>query len=257
MGRKRLKDTRSNQFRAELQRYVLSNQRLLGGKIPELEYFYARKRIFLAAHPSYGTRGSYLAMNRLLDAAMMDFRPRNRVTYTTKRGKPTDPVTLQDCVSASAFVADDPDDEGGYVDFFTEADDRVSKLLNLPIPSTAGELLSLKLYEHLQDLRAATKDTRSGKSSKAPIRDNKMIPRSVIAQVAMDLLEDCPTKGYPPGPHLTRLIRALLDREAGPLATRHNYSARYVAAEILALAPLESARSQKLSGYHQAPSRHG
>jgi hypothetical protein len=178
----------------------------------------------------------------------MDFRPRNRVTYTTKGGKPTSPVTLQDCVSASAFVNDDPGDEGGYVDFFTEANKRVSKLLDLPIPSTAGELLALILYEHLQDLKAAIKATRSGESSKAPVRGRKMIPRSAIAHVAIELLEDCRTEGYPPDPHLTRLIRALLDREAGLLDHKRNYSARPIAAQILAQVPMGIRQLAKVVG---------
>jgi len=71
---------------------------------------------------------------------------------------------------------------------------------------TASEYLAFFLRICLRDLEYAV---RRGNS--APVRTEKLVPRSVIAWVATDLLGNCGVWNYSPGPHLNTLIRELLN----------------------------------------------
>jgi hypothetical protein len=82
---------------------------------------------------------------------------------------------------------------------------------------TASESLAFFLRICLRDLEYAVR-----RGNAAPVRTEKLVPRSVIAWVATDLLGSCELWNYSPGPQLNGLIRELLNVDtykAG--ATRH------------------------------------
>src|SRR6516165_9897866 len=82
---------------------------------------------------------------------------------------------------------------------------------------TASEYLAFFLRICLRDLEYAV---RRGNS--APVRTEKLVPRSVIAWVATDLLGSCELWNYSPGPQLNGLIRELLNVDSNKAgATRH------------------------------------
>jgi len=71
---------------------------------------------------------------------------------------------------------------------------------------TASEALAFFLRICLRDLKHAVR-----RGNAAPVRTEKLVPRSVIAWVATDLLGNCGVWNYSPGPHLNTLIRELLN----------------------------------------------
>jgi hypothetical protein len=75
-------------------------------------------------------------------------------------------------------------------------------------PWTASEALALVLRLSLRALKAAEKTRRA-----APVRTLKFVPRSLIARIAMYLLDGCVQESCPPGPRLNDLLRELLDTE--------------------------------------------
>ena len=82
---------------------------------------------------------------------------------------------------------------------------------------TASEQLAIFLRICLRDLKHA-ESTRKA----APVRTEELIPRSVLAEVATDLLGSCELWNYAPGPHLHVLIRELLNVDTDKHgATRH------------------------------------
>jgi hypothetical protein len=81
---------------------------------------------------------------------------------------------------------------------------------------TASEALAFLLKISLRELKHAEM------MRQAPVRTQQLVPRSVIAEVAMDLLGSCELWNYSPGVHLNALVRELLnvDRDKHG-ATRH------------------------------------
>ena len=71
---------------------------------------------------------------------------------------------------------------------------------------TASEALAFFLIISLRELKYAEM-MRQG----APVRTQQLVPRSVIAEVAADLLGSCELWNYSPGSHLNALIRELLN----------------------------------------------
>ena len=64
-----------------------------------------------------------------------------------------------------------------------------------------------------------------------------MLAKSVIAGVAMDILDTCALFDQAPGPELRVLLRALLNIDKKPLKSNCEFSARYNAAWIIAQRP--------------------
>jgi hypothetical protein len=79
---------------------------------------------------------------------------------------------------------------------------------------TASEALAFFLRIMLRELKHGEKQRR------APTRASKLVPRSVIGEIALDMLGDCELWNAPPGPLLIQLIRELLDLEHRRVATR-------------------------------------
>jgi transposase-like protein len=71
---------------------------------------------------------------------------------------------------------------------------------------SASDALAFILRMFLRTLKHAEKNREA-----APVRTKKLVPRSLIAEIAMDLLETCASFGYPPGPLLNSLVRELLN----------------------------------------------
>jgi hypothetical protein len=97
---------------------------------------------------------------------------------------------------------------------------------------TASEALAYLLRILLRELRHAEKTRKA-----APVRSMNLAPRSLIAEIAMDLLGSCETWAYPPGPLLNSLIRELLNLEHDKQGMSRNVDAQEGAADILARNP--------------------
>jgi hypothetical protein len=94
----------------------------------------------------------------------------------------------------------------------------------------ASEALAFILRIDLRELRHAERTHNA-----AAVRTQELVPRSVIAEVAMNLLGSCELWNYSPGLHLIALIRELLnvDRDKHG-ATRHvdaQVDASYIVAQ--------------------------
>src|SRR5262249_12739385 len=72
------------------------------------------------------------------------------------------------------------------------------------------------------------------KRSAAPARKLGLTPRSVIAEIALDLLDSCASSIYPPGFHLIELFRELLNLEGEKLGLTRHVDAQEKAAHIVA-----------------------
>lgn len=104
-----------------------------------------------------------------------------------------------------------------------------------PKLTTAGELLAYLLLWNLAALEIATKDKRAGKKSTSPIRGDSLLSRSTIGSIAIDILEHCEYSGRPPGPQLTRLMRALVNADRLKLNQTRDHNAAWMAAWVVAL----------------------
>jgi hypothetical protein len=71
---------------------------------------------------------------------------------------------------------------------------------------TASEALAFFLRIVLRDLKYAEKKRKA-----APVRTSNLVPRSVIAEIAMGLLDSCEAAKDAPGPFLHELFRELLN----------------------------------------------
>jgi len=76
----------------------------------------------------------------------------------------------------------------------------------------ASEALAFVLRIMLRELKQAER------KRDAPARTLKLLPRSVIGEVALDLLESCQLWRWPPGPFLCELLRELLNLDHHPEA---------------------------------------
>jgi hypothetical protein len=103
---------------------------------------------------------------------------------------------------------------------------------------TASEALAHLLRILLRELRHAEKAHKA-----APVRTMNLVPRSLIAEIAMDLLGSCETWAYPPGPLLNSLIRELLNLDRDKQGMSRNVDAQEGAADILAQDPTVTTRA--------------
>jgi len=85
------------------------------------------------------------------------------------------------------------------------------------------------------DLRALKQDEKEKKA--APVRTLNRVPRSLIAEIAMDMLGSCQTWDYPPGDFLCSLIRELLDLDNDRQGMSRDVDTQEKAASIIAQAP--------------------
>jgi hypothetical protein len=204
----------------------------LAGTISEEEYEAARKNLFDEVK-------QYIDFPELI-WAIKEFRPRSPIVWKDESGGVFDPETAPNDALAEAVVTKyqkpetaekaEPDEE---TDHLANAGRRAAELLSPKAPDTAGELFALHLRDHLQELEAAEHASRKGKSSEAPVRERGMLPRSSIAVLAVDLLEDCMANGYPPGPQLTSLITSLLKVKPATLIGNPIFPQKHAASWIL------------------------
>jgi hypothetical protein len=97
---------------------------------------------------------------------------------------------------------------------------------------TASEALAFLLRIFLRQLKNAERSRKA-----APVRSLKLVPRSLIAEIAMELLASCETWGRPPGRWLNSLMRELLDLERDRQGMSRDVEAQEQAAGILAQTP--------------------
>jgi hypothetical protein len=97
---------------------------------------------------------------------------------------------------------------------------------------SASEALAFFLR---MDLRALKNEERERNA--APVRALKRVPRSLIAEIAMDLLGSCETWGYPPGHFLNSLVRELLNLDQDRQGMSRDVERQELAAAIVAQAP--------------------
>jgi hypothetical protein len=70
-------------------------------------------------------------------------------------------------------------------------------------------LLSELLLWHLYELEVASRATPQRDRIVSPVRKDELLPRRIIADITMDMLDDCCIKGRAPGPQFARLLRAV------------------------------------------------
>jgi hypothetical protein len=97
---------------------------------------------------------------------------------------------------------------------------------------TSSETLAFSLRVFLRVLKHAEKNRKA-----APVRTLNLVPRSLIAEIALYLLESCQTWGYPPGPWLNSLMRELLNLERYRQGMSRDIETQERAAYIVAQAP--------------------
>jgi hypothetical protein len=102
---------------------------------------------------------------------------------------------------------------------------------------TASDALAFYLSMSLRELKHAER-TRKG----APVRTLKLIPRSLIAEIATDLISSCQIWHYAPGQHLVLLLRELLNVEGDKQGLSRRFDARERTISIVAQAPEISTR---------------
>jgi len=97
---------------------------------------------------------------------------------------------------------------------------------------TASEALAFFLRMELRDLKRAERNRKA-----APVRTLNLVPRSLIAEIAMNLLETCDLWARPPGTVLNSLIRELLNLDQDRQGMPREAEAQERAARILAQDP--------------------
>jgi len=161
--------------------------------------------------------------------AVQSYRERSGVKWFTANDEP---ATYLAPGAPLRPVVDPPEkvSPAQVAEYLTKAEDFLIARMNSPkkegdpLPSTAGEALSLCLLSHVLLER----------DEGAQARAKQVLPRSTIGAVAVDMLESCEVFDYAPGPKLVSLIRSLLDADRPKLAHTRDFEARYKAAWIMA-----------------------
>jgi len=102
---------------------------------------------------------------------------------------------------------------------------------------TASDALAFMLRIFLRELKQAAKARQA-----APVRRLKLVPKSLISEIATDLLGSCATWGVPPGHFLISLIRELLDLNHDRQGMSRDIETKARAARIVAQAPTVQTR---------------
>ncbi len=113
-----------------------------------------------------------------------------------------------------------------FVDLATKIDEKENEEA-----ITASDALAHFLRISLRELKA------SEKQREAPVRTMKMSSRSLIGEIALDLLENCQFRDYAPGPELNQLVRELLNLQSEKLGASRQIEARERAISIIAHRP--------------------
>jgi hypothetical protein len=100
---------------------------------------------------------------------------------------------------------------------------------------TVSEALAWFLRLELRTLKHAEK-----KRAAAPVRTSNLVPRSVISEIAMDLLDSCTDA---PGPFLNQLVRELLNVGTDKHGEPRQFEAQEQAASIVAQYPTVPTRA--------------
>jgi hypothetical protein len=157
---------------------------------------------------------------RNLIDAVCDFQPYASVTWLNDRGVAAGPkdVLVEPVVEKppKSLAAKSLSAAFGNVELFEAS-----------LPRTAGESLAVCLR---YQLALANREA-------AAVRRRKFLAPSVIACIAMELLDSCALFDQPVGPELIALLRALLKTDRKPLKSSREFSERYRAAWILAQKP--------------------
>jgi hypothetical protein len=132
-----------------------------------------------------------------------------------------------------------PDEEPSSPWPLSDVHDAVSRSVQFEeiprLPNTVSELLSALLHWEPRALSQAERSKRQNEGqSRTPVRDDGMLSRRAIGEIAADILDQHEAGGHPPGRQLTRLIRALVEADRPMLDQTRNYSAMYAAATALA-----------------------
>jgi hypothetical protein len=143
--------------------------------------------------------------------AVQHFRPHAEVAWINKQG------------TAKPIVRKQAKEE--TKEAFAKLRTRRDDLFDDSFPRTAGDALAVYLRAHLVKLRRA---------NNAPVRVGKMLPRSTIATIAMEILDTNQLFGITPGGELIQLLRELLDVDKNKAKADRQFVARYEAAWILA-----------------------
>lgn len=108
---------------------------------------------------------------------------------------------------------------------------------------TASEALAFFLRVTLRDLKHAEKQRTA-----APVRTSNLVPRSVISEIAMDLLDSCTDA---PGPFLNQLFRELLNvgsvKHGAPRELEAQEQAAFAIAQYPTVRTRELARKLKVN----------
>jgi hypothetical protein len=155
--------------------------------------------------------------------AVHDFRPHAPVTWLNEKDEPArfGDVLVVPMVTESERESPETVSQHG-----SERRDNLDDLSEL-LPTTAGDALALYLRAQLNRTLSET----------APVRAKKLLAPSIIARVAIDILDSDVVFGHPPGHELVGLFSALLGVDKRPLESDRQFDARNKAAWILAQAP--------------------
>jgi hypothetical protein len=119
---------------------------------------------------------------------------------------------------------------GGRAEIYAEELRAYKKIDNKEI--TASEALAFLLRIILRELKEAERTRKA-----APVRGLKFVPRSLIAEVAMELVEQCETWGRPPGLCLSNLLRELLNLDRDRQIMSREAQAQRRAVTLIARTP--------------------
>jgi hypothetical protein len=161
--------------------------------------------------------------------AVRDFQPHALVTWVNQLG---DAAGLHDTLVEPVLAERPRKSPPEMAQFLSDAKIKFDELTEASFPKTAGDALAFCLHHQL-----ALAERKA-----APVRSKKMLAKSVIAGVAMYILDTCVLFDQAPGPELLALLRALLKIDKKPLKSSREFSARYNAAWILAQRPSVATR---------------
>jgi hypothetical protein len=154
--------------------------------------------------------------------AVQHFRGHAAVSWVTEDGRPANPDD-----KGVIPIVEPPEKRGreAMLEFLNDAQRKFDSLFTISAPKTADEGLAACLRERLKMLRGA---------GSSPARQRQMLPRSVIATIAVDMLESCNLFDRTSGTQLTNLLRELLEVDRPKLRASRQFVARYDATWVIA-----------------------
>jgi hypothetical protein len=184
----------------ELRRPAYALDCIGGEGEPSLEEYKARR------DADYDELYRDAAIPRDLITAVKEFRDGAAVSWVSKDGRPSTPTDR----SGIPIVEEQQNNDVNVMAESERDKSDLNKLFSSSLPKTAREALAMCLRGRLEALREA---------GSAPVRFGKMVPQSVIARIAVDMLED--------GTQLTELIRELLEVDRRSATGDREFAARH------------------------------